>query len=81
MEELCHFCSRRLIEVGRAVDNHHLVARRYFKKGEDHRRNNLVRVCTDCHRSWHRTYDSPRYSITEYLDLMSQLDWGRGIFA
>ena len=77
----CHFCLRNLIEVGRAVDNHHLLPRRYFKKGEDHRRNNLAKVCTSCHRTFHQQYDNPRYSIREYLDLMDRIDWGRGLFS
>jgi len=73
----CYFCSRT---VKGKPEHHHLIPKRYFKPGQNHRQGNLVPVCPGCHRRFHRRLDDPSLSQDEYLDRFGP-SLGEGVFA
>jgi hypothetical protein len=81
----CWFCQqplmRRLNGQIRDCDNHHVIARRYFGRGEDHEYSNLVPTHRDCHQLFHRQHDVIGAPLEEYIERMDAINWGRGIFA
>lgn len=62
------------------AERHHIVPRRYWKKGESHRRNNLAWCCPEHHARWHREFDNPRLSLDGYLNAFGALALGKGVF-
>lgn len=73
----CWFCGRT---VKGKPEMHHLIPKRYFKPGENHRQGNLVPVCPSCHRRFHRRLDNPALSREEFFDTFGP-SLGEGVFS
>lgn len=78
MTRRCWFCQE---EITGLAERHHRIPKRTFRRGEDHRRNNIVWSHPDCHRSWHRYFDNPSIRHRQqYLDRFGP-SLGEGVFA
>lgn len=75
---MCFFCSREI--VGR-YERHHIRPRRTFRKGDNHRKDNIAPCHPRCHQTWHRRFDHPRMKWGEYKRAFEPLKFGAGIFA
>ena len=71
----CYFCYRPL---GRNWNKHHTYPRRYGKPKTSYR---LVKCHIDCHRQFHKEFDNPNWSRSEYLERMAAIAFGDGIYA
>ena len=74
----CFFCGQPI--KGKA-EKHHIRPRRLFRKGENHRRNNLAPAHHDCHQTWHRTMDKPRLKRWQWEQEFASINFGRGIYS
>lgn len=68
-------------EITGRGERHHLIARRYFKRGQDDRHKNLVVSCSAHHRRFHREYDDPKWSKEQFLEAMATIKFGYQIYA
>lgn len=76
--KVCFFCQQPII--GKA-ERHHITPRRYFRKGQCHRRGNTAHSHTSCHRRFHFELDEPRISLEGYLKRFGFTNPAFGIFA
>lgn len=73
----CFFCHQPI--EGKA-EKHHRTPRRYFRKGEGHRRGNTFNCHPSCHRRFHFEYDNPKLSLQGFLRVFEPLNFGDGLF-
>lgn len=75
---LCFFCGNPI--EGKA-ERHHVKPRRYFRHGADHRRDNIVKVHTECHRRFHKEVEDCRWKWWQFREALEPLNYGEGVFA
>ena len=78
MTAKCFFCHQPI--QGKA-ENHHRICRRYFRKGSDHRKGNIVKVHPECHRRFHFEVENPRWKFWQFKKEMEPIKFGEGVFA
>jgi 5-methylcytosine-specific restriction endonuclease McrA len=77
----CFFCKDTVYNDHRPVDRHHRLPRRYFKRGQDHRSNNIVLAHSECHVRFGLEHDRPAMRLQEYIPYMETINWGEGIYS
>lgn len=75
---ICWLCGEEII--GKS-ERHHVKPRRYFKRRDDHRRDNLVKVHTECHRRFHKEVEDCRWKWWEFEKNLAPINFGEGVFA
>ena len=78
MTAKCWLCGEELREK---PERHHVKPRRYFRRGQNHRRGNIVKVHPSCHRRLHMEIDNPRLKWWQFKELMEPINYGENVFA
>lgn len=73
----CWFCNQ---PIKGKPEYHHILPKRYWPRGSDHRVNNLAPSHAACHHRYHRRLDDPSLSRDEYCDKFGP-SLGEGVFA
>lgn len=79
--ERCYFCLEPLRQLGRPIDKHHRLPKRYLSTPEKRDRTNVVYCHCDCHARYHRTVDDVRHNRQQYIRYMQSISYAYGIFA
>lgn len=74
----CWLCKKPI--KGKA-ERHHIFPRRYYRRGAGHRRNNIAKVHSTCHRRLHTEVENCRWKWWQFKREMEPLKYGEGIFA
>ena len=78
---VCFFCLRTLDRHRDVIDQHHVVPKRFFRRGTNPNRGNRVPACVGCHQSVHRRYDNPNLTWPYFAVAMAQCNWWYGLLA
>jgi hypothetical protein len=78
VDRICFFCGEAIQEK---AERHHIRPRRTFRRGDNHRKDNIALCHSSCHREWHHRFDNPRMKWWEYKRAFEPIGFGEGVFA
>ena len=78
MTAKCFFCGE---PNGGKLSKHHVRPRRFYKRGENHKKDNLAPSHSECHQEWHRKHDNPRLKWWQWEREVAPQKFGENVFA
>lgn len=76
--KVCFFCGKH---IRGKHEKHHVKPKRYFRRGSNHRRGNIVKVHSECHCRLHHEVENCRWKWWQFKGALEPLNRGEGGFA